>query len=136
MVWISLMEWFIVWNKFPLEIKRSGSMYSPKLNVRNYCLTKMEHVGFLIGVNKHIYVFIIVFYMHFLLNYPVSYFFSFLQLFYYFYNTSIWDIFIGVFYMHFYWTIKFLIHYFSNTLLNRAFPFSFFKRNLNGNIAF
>ena len=31
-----------LWNKLPIEIKRSGSTNSFKHNVKNYCLTKMD----------------------------------------------------------------------------------------------
>ena len=36
-------------NKLPVGIKRSGSSNSFKHNVKNYCLTKMEHTGLLIS---------------------------------------------------------------------------------------
>ena len=39
----------LLWNKLPIEIKRSGSTNSFKYNVKNYCLTKMEHTGLLIS---------------------------------------------------------------------------------------
>ena len=38
-----------LWNKLPVEIKRSGSTNSFKHNVKNYYLTKMEHTGLLIS---------------------------------------------------------------------------------------
>ena len=38
-----------LWNKLPVEIKRSGSINSFKHNVKNYYLTKMEHTGLLIS---------------------------------------------------------------------------------------
>ena len=38
-----------LWNKLPIEIKRSGSTNSFKHNVKNYYLTKMEHTGLLIS---------------------------------------------------------------------------------------
>ena len=38
-----------LWNKLPVEIKRSGSINSFKHNVENYYLTKMEHTGLLIS---------------------------------------------------------------------------------------
>ena len=34
-----------LWNKLPVEIKRSGSINSFKHNVKHYYLTKMEHTG-------------------------------------------------------------------------------------------
>ena len=34
-----------LWNKLPIEIKRSESTNSFKHNVKNYYLTKMEHTG-------------------------------------------------------------------------------------------
>ena len=37
-----------LWNKLLIEIKRSGSTNSFKHKVKNYHLTKMEHVGLLI----------------------------------------------------------------------------------------
>ena len=38
-----------LWNKLPIEIKRSGSTNSFKHNVKNHYLTKMEHTGLLIS---------------------------------------------------------------------------------------
>ena len=38
-----------LWNKLPIEIKRSGSTNSFKHNVKNYYLTKMEHTSLLIS---------------------------------------------------------------------------------------
>ena len=38
-----------LWNKMPVEIKRSGSINSFKHNVKYYYLTKMEHTGLLIS---------------------------------------------------------------------------------------
>ena len=38
-----------LWNKLPVEMIRSGSTISFKYNVKNYCLTKMEHSGLLIS---------------------------------------------------------------------------------------
>ena len=38
-----------LWNKLPVDIKRSGSINSFKHNVKNYYLTKMEHTGLLIS---------------------------------------------------------------------------------------
>ena len=38
-----------LWNKLPVEIKRSGSINSFNHNVKNYYLTKMEHTGLLIS---------------------------------------------------------------------------------------
>ena len=38
-----------LWNKLPIEIKRSGSTSSFKPNVKNHYLTKMEHTGLLIS---------------------------------------------------------------------------------------
>ena len=37
-----------LWNKLLIEIKRSGSTNSFKHKVKNYYLTKMEHIGLLI----------------------------------------------------------------------------------------
>ena len=34
-----------LWNKLPIEIKRSGSTNSFKHNVKNHYLTKMKHAG-------------------------------------------------------------------------------------------
>ena len=39
----------LLWNKLPIEIKRSGSTNSFKHNVKNYYLTKMERTGLLIS---------------------------------------------------------------------------------------
>ena len=38
-----------LWNKLPVEIKRSGSINSFNHNVKNYYLTKMEHTGLLMS---------------------------------------------------------------------------------------
>ena len=38
-----------LWNKLPIEIKRSRSTNKFKHNVKNYYLTKMEHTGLLIS---------------------------------------------------------------------------------------
>ena len=38
-----------LWNKLPIEIKRSESINSFKPNVKNYYLTKTEHTGLLIS---------------------------------------------------------------------------------------
>ena len=39
----------LLWNKLPIEIKRSGSTNSFKHNVKNYYLTKMEDTVLLIS---------------------------------------------------------------------------------------
>ena len=38
-----------LWNKLPIEIKRSGSTNSFKHSVKNYHLRKVEHAGLLIS---------------------------------------------------------------------------------------
>ena len=38
-----------LWNKLPIEIKRSGNTNSYKHNVKNYYLTRMEHICLLIS---------------------------------------------------------------------------------------
>ena len=39
-----------LWNKLPIEIKRSGSTNSLNHNVKNYYPEKMEHTGLLISL--------------------------------------------------------------------------------------
>ena len=39
----------LLWNKLPIEIKRSGSTNSFKHSVKNYHLRKVEHAGLLIS---------------------------------------------------------------------------------------